>query len=235
MIGVDPASAGPMFMLGAHPTLLPLVVLAFVSGCGIEVFSIGWQTALHEHIPNDVLSRVSSYDALGSFVAMPLGQLAFGPLSQVFDARDLMVVSAVVFVLIALATLASSSVRNLERMPDESTETRRPMVSRMGRLTRVTETPTDLPRPPSPPASRSTRTFHGDTFVDSYEWLRDKESPETVAYLEAENAYTKAMTAHLADLRGAIFDEIKGRTQETDLSVPSRSGEHWYYSRTIEG
>src|SRR6478609_7596912 len=105
----------------------------------------------------------------------------------------------------------------------------------MGRLTRVTQTSTDLPQPPVAPRVPTTRTFHGDTFIDEYEWLRDKESSETVAHLEAENAYTKAMTAHLADLREAIFQEIKGRTQETDLSVPSRSGEHWYYSRTIEG
>ncbi len=125
MIGVV-LLAGPMFMLGAHPTLWPLVALAFLAGCGVEVFSIGWQTTLHEHIPNDVLSRVSSYDALGSFVAMPLGQLAFGPLSQVVDIRILMMGSAVVFVLIALATLASSSVRNLERAQDYAADTSSP-------------------------------------------------------------------------------------------------------------
>jgi hypothetical protein len=122
MLGVA-LVAGPMLMLGAHPALVPLVALAFVSGCGIEVFSIGWQTALHENIPNDVLSRVSSYDALGSFVAMPVGQLAFGPLSQVVEARELMIVSGIVFVVIALATLSSSSVRNLERGPAQPAET----------------------------------------------------------------------------------------------------------------
>jgi MFS family permease len=122
MLGVA-LVAGPMLMLGAHPALVPLVALAFVSGCGIEVFSIGWQTALHENIPNDVLSRVSSYDALGSFVAMPVGQLAFGPLSRVVEARELMVVSGIVFVVIALATLSSSSVRNLERGPAQPAET----------------------------------------------------------------------------------------------------------------
>jgi oligopeptidase B len=79
------------------------------------------------------------------------------------------------------------------------------------------------------------RTHHGDTFVDDYEWLRDPESPETLAYLEAENAYTAARTAHLAELREQIFAEIKAHTLETDLSVPSRLGDHWYYSRSIEG
>ncbi|NIL75151.1 S9 family peptidase [Rhodococcus kyotonensis] len=79
------------------------------------------------------------------------------------------------------------------------------------------------------------RTHHGDTFVDNYEWLRDKDDPEVIAYLEAENAYTEQQTAGLEPLREAIFDEIKSRTQETDLSVPTRMGDWWYYSRTQEG
>lgn len=79
------------------------------------------------------------------------------------------------------------------------------------------------------------RVHHGDRFVDEYEWLRDKENPEVIAHLEAENAYTEARTAHLAPLREKIFDEIRSRTQETDLSVPARLGEYWYYSRSYEG
>jgi oligopeptidase B len=71
--------------------------------------------------------------------------------------------------------------------------------------------------------------------VDEYAWLSAKENPETIAYLEAENAYTKALTAGQAQLAGTIFDEIKARTQETDLSVPSRKGGWWYYSRTVAG
>src|SRR3954447_14578225 len=92
--------------------------------------------------------------------------------------------------------------------------------------------------PAEPPVARrrpQERTHHGDTFVDDYEWLRDKESPDTLAYLEAENEYTQARTGHLEHLRERIFEEIKGRTQETDLSVPVRIGGFWYYSRTIEG
>ncbi|MGW5453390.1 S9 family peptidase [Nocardia sp. NPDC003979] len=79
------------------------------------------------------------------------------------------------------------------------------------------------------------RVHHGDTFVDEYEWLRDKEDPEVIAYLEEENAYTAARTDQLQPLRDKIFDEIKARTQETDLSVPTRLGEYWYYSRSFEG
>ena len=90
----------------------------------------------------------------------------------------------------------------------------------------------------TPPAARripAERTFHGDAVVDEYAWLAGKENPETIAFLEAENAYTAAMTAEQEALRGTIFEEIRARTQETDLSVPTRKGGWWYYSRTVEG
>ena len=79
------------------------------------------------------------------------------------------------------------------------------------------------------------RTHHGDTLVDNYEWLREKDSDEVVAHLKAENAYQEAVTAHQEPLREAIFQEIKGRTQETDLSVPNRKDDWWYFSRSVEG
>lgn len=80
-----------------------------------------------------------------------------------------------------------------------------------------------------------TRTFHGREFVDNYEWLRDKESPEVRDYLEAENAYTEAQTAHLKELTDNIFEEIKSRVKQTDMSVPTRAGDYWYYGRSEEG
>ena len=89
--------------------------------------------------------------------------------------------------------------------------------------------------PPSAEARPSTTEVHGAPRVDDYEWLRQKDSPEVTAYLEAENAWTQARTAHLADLRQTIFEEIKARTLETDLSVPTRIRDHWYYSRSYEG
>ncbi|MFI5732789.1 S9 family peptidase [Kribbella sp. NPDC051587] len=79
------------------------------------------------------------------------------------------------------------------------------------------------------------RVHHGDTFVDDYEWLRDKTDDEVLGYLRAENEYTEARTAHLESLREAIFTEISDRTLQTDLSVPARRGEYWYYARTVEG
>ncbi|MBD5784970.1 S9 family peptidase [Cellulosimicrobium terreum] len=97
--------------------------------------------------------------------------------------------------------------------------------------------PDDVTRPSAPAAPRRPidRTHHGETVTDDYEWLRDKESPEVVAHLAAENAYTEAGLAHLAGPRAQIFAEIKARTQETDLSVPVRQGGYWYYARTVEG
>ncbi|WP_308170109.1 S9 family peptidase [Acrocarpospora catenulata] len=89
-----------------------------------------------------------------------------------------------------------------------------------------------------PPAAKKNpveRTHHGDTVIDEYAWLISKDDPDTVPYLEAENAFTSAATDHLQGLRETIFQEIKARTQETDLSVPTRKGAWWYYSRTEEG
>ncbi|MBF4576781.1 S9 family peptidase [Frondihabitans sp. VKM Ac-2883] len=93
----------------------------------------------------------------------------------------------------------------------------------------------DLPEAPRAPKKPVTRSHHGRDFVDDYEWLREKESPEVIAHLEAENAYTELTTRHLEGLRQTIFDEIKGRVQETDLGVATREGSYWYYSRTAEG
>ncbi|MDK8826263.1 S9 family peptidase [Corynebacterium striatum] len=79
-----------------------------------------------------------------------------------------------------------------------------------------------------------TREFHGRSFVDDYEWMRDKESAETLDYLRAENAYTEQETAHLKELTENIFQEVKSRVKETDMSVPSRRGQYWYYGRSVE-
>lgn len=91
------------------------------------------------------------------------------------------------------------------------------------------------PSAPIAPARPTIRRHHGDEVRDDFEWLRAKEDAEVIAHLEAENAYTEARTAHLAGLRQRIFDEIKARTLETDLSVPTRQGAWWYYGRTVEG
>lgn len=88
---------------------------------------------------------------------------------------------------------------------------------------------------PSPKRSQTRRVHHGDVFVDAYEWLRDKSDPEVIAHLEAENAHVDAETAYQEPLRQQIFEEIKSRVKETDLSVPTRRGQWWYYARSFEG
>lgn len=93
----------------------------------------------------------------------------------------------------------------------------------------------DTPTPPAAKRIEHSRSHHGDVFVDPYEWLRDKSDPEVIRHLEAENAYADSVTAHLAPLRQEIFDEIKSRTKETDLSVPTRRGDWWYFARSYEG
>jgi oligopeptidase B len=99
----------------------------------------------------------------------------------------------------------------------------------------MTETYLGAPAPPVAKRVETRREHHGDVFIDPYEWLREKDDPEVIAYLEAENDYVDQLTAHLEPLRQKIFDEIKARTKETDLSVPTRQGDWWYYARTFEG
>ena len=116
MLGIATLSL-PIVALGVAPHLGLLVVCAFVAGAGTEVFSMGWTLAMQEHVPPDMLSRAYSYDALGSFVAIPLGQLAFGPLGSAFGYTDVLVVSGIVYLLVCLLTLLSRPVRDLRRVP----------------------------------------------------------------------------------------------------------------------
>ncbi|WP_432832525.1 S9 family peptidase [Dactylosporangium sp. CA-092794] len=90
-------------------------------------------------------------------------------------------------------------------------------------------------QPPTAKRVPHERVHHGDTVVDEYFWLQNKDDPDTIAYLKAENTFTNAATAHLEQLRETLFNETKTRTKETDLSVPTRKGGYWYYTRTEAG
>lgn len=79
------------------------------------------------------------------------------------------------------------------------------------------------------------RTHWGDTRIDYYQWLEDRESAAVVKHLEAENSYTASVLAPVDDLRKTVFEEIKARVKETDMSVPVSHGPWSYYSRTVEG
>ncbi len=76
---------------------------------------------------------------------------------------------------------------------------------------------------------------HGDERVDDWFWLRERDDADVIAYLEAENAYTEAATAHTRELQGRLFDEFRARIQETDETVHAPRDGHWYYRRTVEG
>jgi oligopeptidase B len=76
---------------------------------------------------------------------------------------------------------------------------------------------------------------HGETVEDPYFWLREKTNPEVIKYLDAENAYTEAMTKSLKPFQQVLYSEMLGRIKQTDLSVPVRRGKYFYYSRTEEG
>ena len=94
----------------------------------------------------------------------------------------------------------------------------------------------DIPlAPPMASMKDHVSTWHGETVNDPWFWLREKNNPEVVAYLEAENAYTESQTREVTRFGDALYAEVLGRIQQTDLSVPVRRGHHFYFSRTEEG
>ncbi|MFI5045650.1 MAG: S9 family peptidase [Acidimicrobiia bacterium] len=95
--------------------------------------------------------------------------------------------------------------------------------------------PGDAVAPPRAPARAKVLEHNGDARVDPWYWLRDRDDPEVLAYLEAENTYTETTLAHLAALREELYTEIVARVQETDASAPVRHGPYEYFTRTIAG
>lgn len=91
--------------------------------------------------------------------------------------------------------------------------------------------------PQAPVAKKVPHTtkIHGYTLVDDYFWMREKANPEVIKHLEAENAYTEQRMAPTKALQETLYTEMLGRIKQTDLSVPSRIGDYFYYSRTEEG
>jgi oligopeptidase B len=101
--------------------------------------------------------------------------------------------------------------------------------------------PAGVPAPATqaePPVLRAVPHFderHDDIRLDEFHWLRNRDNPEVIAYLEAENAWTAASMRHTEELQRAIYAELVGRIQETDLSVPERIDGWLYYRRTEAG
>ena len=89
--------------------------------------------------------------------------------------------------------------------------------------------------PPVAPRIEHREVRHGATVVDDYFWLREKSNPKVAEYLEAENAYTAAMTKDLLPFSDSLYKQMLGRINQTDLSVPVARRGYLYYSRTVEG
>jgi MFS family permease len=105
-----------MLCLALVPQLWAMAIAAFVLGVGFDIFGISWETALGQHVPIDKLSRVSSYDMLGSFIAGPVGQLTVGYVAVAISAKAVELYGAALFVLITVVTLVVPSVWNLRRL-----------------------------------------------------------------------------------------------------------------------
>ncbi|MFF2959917.1 MFS transporter [Streptomyces sp. NPDC057963] len=106
-------AALPLLVLGAHLHAPWLVAGAFIAGLGSSVTAVAWDTSLQEHVPAQVLSRVTSYDDLLSYIAIPVGQLAVGPLAQTFGGFRVAAAAGVLSAAAAVIPLASTAVRRL--------------------------------------------------------------------------------------------------------------------------
>lgn len=102
-------------------------------------------------------------------------------------------------------------------------------------MTAISASAQEAKQPPVAKKVPQTFTLHGDERVDDYGWLRDKTSPETIAYLDAENAYADAVMKPTEELQKKLYDEMVGRIKQTDTQVPYRKKGYLYYTRTVEG
>jgi hypothetical protein len=110
----------PLMALLAIPAPLPVLVAAAVAGgIGVEIFGIFWDMALQQNIPRDALSRVYSYDAVGSFVLIPVGLAAAGPAADAFGVDASLLGAAGVIALCGAAMLAVKDVRRIRRVPED--------------------------------------------------------------------------------------------------------------------
>src|ERR1700760_1354198 len=96
-------------------------------------------------------------------------------------------------------------------------------------------TPTTIVQPPAARRQPSVHTIHDQSLSDDYAWLREKSNPEVIAFLEQENAYTRAVMKPTEELQATLYKEMIGHIKETDVSVPFRAGAWFYYSRTEQG
>jgi MFS family permease len=108
----------PFFILLAFGApLVALLVTAFIGGVGLETFGVLWSTTMQEQIPQEKLSRVSSYDSFGSFVFMPIGLAAAGPLAVALGLQPALWVALLVMAVPTVLVLLVRDVRTMTRAP----------------------------------------------------------------------------------------------------------------------
>jgi oligopeptidase B len=88
---------------------------------------------------------------------------------------------------------------------------------------------------PMPERKPARLELHGDVRIDNYFWLKERDNPDVIAYLDAENAYTEKMMAPMQGMQEILFDEIKSRIKEDDESAPYKRGDYFHYYRYVEG
>jgi len=103
-------------LLGLAAPLLVILPAAFIAGVGLELYGVFWDTTLQQHIPDEKLSRVSSYDVLGSFALIPVGVAIMGPISGAIGVADTLIGAALVVVVATFAVVCVGDVRNLRRL-----------------------------------------------------------------------------------------------------------------------
>ena len=111
----------PPLTLGLYPHVAALIIAGFIAGVGLEQFGVGWETTMQEHVPADRLARVYSYDMLGSFLAMPVGEVLAGPAAQAFGVRAALIGAAGLMGVAVIFMLGSRDVRHLRhRLPSKA-------------------------------------------------------------------------------------------------------------------
>src|ERR1700678_3230177 len=90
-------------------------------------------------------------------------------------------------------------------------------------------------QPPTARRQQTVNQIHGHRLADDYAWLREKTDSEVIAFLEQENAYTRAIMKPTEELQAKLYAEMISHIKETDISVPFRDGDYFYYSRTEQG
>lgn len=114
-------SCANIVALAADLPVLGIAAGAFILGFGVEIFGVYWDTALQQHVPGDALSRVASYDMLGSFIAIPIGLSIVGPVADAIGIYETLWIGAALFVAAQSAVLLSREVRTLERKDEPAT------------------------------------------------------------------------------------------------------------------